>query len=145
MVHLHIIAGLLQVQFDIVSRSDTESGVRFILSSMVQKIAYRRIGLLSLCAASPMGEGLMDIPQLISILWQSNGTVFILIRHYVHAVKRQGSWLTPAQLLSLRGASGYVFKEVSGLLQSLDSNPGPSDPKLPPLPVLPPRLHGLSS
>ena len=74
----------------------------------------------------------MDIPQLISILWQRHGTVFILIRHYVHAVKRQGSWLTPAQLLSLRGASGYVFIEVSGLLQSLDSNPGPSDPKLPP-------------
>ena len=113
--HLHIASQLLQVQFSIVSRSDTESGVCFILSSMVQKIAYRRIGLLSLCAASPMGEGLMDIPQLISILWQRYGTVFILIRHYVHAVKRQGSWLTPAQLLSLRGASGYVFREVSGL------------------------------
>ena len=65
MVHLHIIAGLLQVQFDIVSRSDTESGVRFILSSMVQKIAYRRIGLLSLCAAIPMGVGLMDYPHAL--------------------------------------------------------------------------------
>ena len=43
--HLHIASQLLQVQFGIVSRSDTESGVLFVLAYTGQKIAYRRIGL----------------------------------------------------------------------------------------------------
>ena len=68
-----------------------------------------------LCAAIPMWGGLMDYPQLINILWQSNGTISVVILNYVHVLKRQGSWITPAQLPSLRGASGSVFIEVSGL------------------------------
>ena len=43
--HLHIASQLLQVVIVIVSRSDTESGVRFVLAYTGQKIAYRRIGL----------------------------------------------------------------------------------------------------
>ena len=41
--HLHIASQLLQVQFGIVSRSDTESGVVFALSLTVQKLVNRRI------------------------------------------------------------------------------------------------------
>ena len=42
--HLHIASQLLQVVIVIVSRSDTESGVRLSLSLTVQKLSYRRIG-----------------------------------------------------------------------------------------------------
>ena len=35
---------LLHVFLDIVSRSDTDSGVRFALTLTVQKLVYRRIG-----------------------------------------------------------------------------------------------------
>ena len=52
----------------------------------------------------------MDFPQLINILWQRHGTVVSFSFHYVHAIKRQGSCLTPAHLPSLRGASGSVFR-----------------------------------
>ena len=50
-----------------------------------------------------MVESLMDSSQLISILWQRHGTVVFVILYLVHAIKRQGSWITPAHLPSLRG------------------------------------------
>ena len=53
---------LLHVLLKTVSQSDTESGVQFHLALAVQKIADRRIVHLSLCAAFPMVEGLMDLP-----------------------------------------------------------------------------------
>ena len=60
--HLHIMVDgrLLHVLLNTVSQSDTESGVRLSLAHTVQKLADRRIVSLSLCAACPMVEGLMD-------------------------------------------------------------------------------------
>ena len=42
--HLHIMVILLHVLLNIVSQSDTESGVQFHLAPSVQKLVYRRIG-----------------------------------------------------------------------------------------------------
>ena len=143
-LHLHIIVESLHVTWCILSCQSVWHWIRcqFFPNSYRSKVSPPKDS--SVCTSArpfPWGWASWTIPMLINILWQRNGTVFIILPHYVHVIKRQGSWLTPAQLPSLRGASGCVFIEVSGLLQSLDSNLGPSDPKLPPLPMLPPRLH----
>ena len=68
-----------------VSQSDTESGVHFHLALAVQKIADRRIVHLSLCAAFPMVEGLMDSPHVpVLIIGDVMAQCFLIYRHYVH-------------------------------------------------------------
>ena len=59
MPHLHIMVEcrLLHVLLEFVSQSDTDSGVLFALTLTVQKLAYRRIVSMSLCAAIPLADG----------------------------------------------------------------------------------------
>ena len=97
-----------------VSQSDTESGVLFALTATVQKLSYRRIVSLFLCAAIPLVDGphgLCPYPHtcIVATSWHMGPSY----RHYVHVIKRQGSCLTPAHIPSLRGATGLVFIEVS--------------------------------
>ena len=79
---------LLHVFLKTVSQSDTESGVHFHLALAVQKIADRRIVHLSLCAAFPMVEGLMDSPHVpVLIIGDVMAQCFLIYRHYVHVLK----------------------------------------------------------
>ena len=79
---------LFHVFLKTVSQSDTESGVQFHLALAVQKMADRRIVHLSLCAAFPMVEGLMDSPHvLILIIGDVMAQCFLIYRHYVHVLK----------------------------------------------------------
>ena len=117
-LHLHIIVESLHVTWCILSCQSVWHWIwcQFSPNSYRSKVSPPKDS--SVCTSArpfPWGWASWTIPMLINILWQRNGTVFIVLLHYVHVTKRQGSWLTPAQLPSLRGASGSVFREVSGL------------------------------
>ena len=82
-LHLHIMVDcrLFHVVLHIVSQSDTESGVRLALALTVQKLADRRIVSLSLCAAIPMVEGLMDFPH--TLLTYCGNVMAHVVPHFV--------------------------------------------------------------
>ena len=106
--HLHIMVDcrLLHVFLNHVSQSDTKSGVHFHLALTVQKVAYRRVVSMYPLRGYSMGGEPHGLSPYISSYWQRYGTVSLSFLYYVHATKGQGSWITPAQLPSLRGASG---------------------------------------
>ena len=89
-----------------VSRSDTKSGVSFALALTVQKVAYRRIRQYVPLRGFSIGGEPHGLSPCVFSYWQRNGTVSSSFLYYVHVTKGQGSWITPAQLPSLRGATG---------------------------------------
>ena len=68
---------------------------------------------------------------------------WVLINSFSFLYKIQGSWITPISLPWCEHAS-IAFYSGFPPLQCLDSIPGPLDPELSPLPMLPRRLQGLS-
>ena len=133
---------LSQVPLDIVNRSDTINDVHFPLTVTIQKIADRWVWFLSLWAAFPMVVSLIgygaycgDTNELCHSFRRSLVPIIVIVKYGAHIQ-------APYKFSHPDGRS-WCFYSGSFPLQSPDSNPGPLDPRLSPLPMSPRRLQGL--
>ena len=108
----------------IVSQSDTESGVRFVLASTGQKLADRRIRPYVTLHGHSHGGGPHGLsPCFVSILWQGNGTVFLVIDSHVHVLKI-GAMDNPPYSFSHFGVHPVSFLKRLAASASLGFEPG---------------------